>query len=684
MNKITCLFLTAWLTCSQVAYGVLRPEFVLLDNPNATPELEHHWKCDENAASTAVLDRITDNSGSAVDNTQDDDAALGAVWQATGLYAGWDGVVGTIVNEPITLATAPGATATADELTVALYVLAPKPGSDAILSVSDRSTGYAWEMGSGTTGGITSQQFEVRTTYDGMTINKRFRTVDTVFANVNQTSFPTGCVWVHLAFTYSASNQRVRLYVNGRLEETTSVSSGSWGIFDSTADLVVGNHDGGDADSQCPCAVADVRIYSRELTDREIQAIASRHHLYIDPTCDTYYGVIPNGDDIYAATQVAIDTAGSSINHATLHRLNEIRFPHGAWEVTQAIVCPNTSAQGMKISAVGRSDSSSSEVRTTLTRSSSWTGDSIGIIEVRGQGWQIEDIAFVGNSDTEGAQAGVGVHLTRGPSESGNAPSTCTVRRCKGTRLLALGKAGWDTEENNCDFFSLIDCSIDDCSYALHNRNEQGQMQRVEGIVGEPTAATVYAERGGPIWITRFGSAGSVPVLLIGTPGAQQSHFVLSHFKFDAQADVDTKIVEMEEDGPAHVVVENGFITNGERGNFGTNFVMQGQSQLIVRNVIGPGKTACTAGTGTNENPSVLYDACKFCWGDDSPSSAQSPAKLVDANPSVLITGTATLNVTNCIAGSRFDTGGSISPNPKRIQDYRQGRAIGVTINPGE
>lgn len=656
-------------------------EFEKLNNPYITPSFKHHWALNETGNTTSLTDRVSDVTGTMSAAASGRLAGLASISQQYGLYAGYHPVSGIIVNEPIILAENPGETCTSDELTVALYVLTSIPFTDAILSISNRVNQRAWELGGGTAGGHANQCYEVRFSQDGTTVNKRYRTVDNWIGNLPQANFPAGCRWQHVAFTYSTENEEVKFYVNGDSVELTEFDTGgSWGIYNSNSPLILGNHESGALGDQNPQGVADVRIYNSVLTPSEIKPLANRYGDYIDPTVDTYFGPIYEGEDLQPAMQLCVDYIGNTVGHATSHRTREIKIPHGEWEFSESVIFPNGADwQHGTIAGVGSGDPSDN-LTTVIRRSTSWTGTSQALFEVRGQNVTFEDITASGIYNGV-SPTGIGFHNTRGPVVTGTASSGMIVRRCSGLGLTALHVAGWDgNNENNCDFQQNIECSISLCNYLFLNTNDQGQMQYIERPIGAPLQALVYAKRGGPIYIHRFGSAGTKPVLLIGSVGAQQAHYTLDTFKFDAQADTDCKIVEMLEEGRAHINVSRGFITNGERGALGENFLLRGASFMTVRDVVGPGYTLGYSGTQTNQIPLVIYEGCKWCWGPDgSQSFANSAANRVDTDPSILMSGDGNVVLNNCLVGTRY-TQGSITPNPKRINDYRNGRPINVTI----
>lgn len=657
-----------------------KSEFLYLNNPGTTPSFKHNWALNETGNSVFVHDRVSDVTGTMSVNASQSLVSLASISQQYGLYAGYNSTSG-IVNTPIVLADSPGATCTNDELTVALYVLTGIPFTDAILSLSNRVNQRAWEIGGGTAGGHANQCYEVRFSQNGSAINKQYRTVNNWIGNLPQENFPTGCRWQHIGFTYSTENEEVKFYVNGdSVALTESINSGDWGIYNSTADLILGNHESGVLGNQNPQGVADVRIYNAALTPSEMKSLAQRYSDYIDPTVDTYLGPIYKDEDLQPAVQLCVDCIGNSVGHATAHRTRNIRMPHGEWEFGESVIFPNGSDwQYGTVAGVG-GGRPGDNLTTVIRRSADWTGTSQALFEVRGQNVTFEDITasgiFNGTSPT-----GIGFHNTRGPSGSGTAPSGMIVRRCSGIGLTALHVAGWDGHnENNCDFQQNIESSIGYCDYLFLNTNDQGQMQYIERPIGAPLQALVYSKRGGPIYIHRFGSAGAKPVLLIGNVGAQQAHYTLDTFKFDSQADENCKIVEMQQEGRAHINVSRGFITNGERGALGANFLLRGAAFMTVRDVIGPGYTIGYSGTQHHQLPMVIYENCKWCWGPDgSQTFANSAANRVDSDPTVLMSGLGNVVVYNCVIGTRY-TQGSITPNPKRINDYRNGRPINITV----
>lgn len=75
--------------------------------------------------------------------------------------------------------------------------------------------------------------------------------------------------WYHYAYVYDITNQLLKLYVNGVLENSVSVNI----TRSATAGIHVGNYSGGD-NSAFKGAVDDFRVYSRALSSTEITKLA--------------------------------------------------------------------------------------------------------------------------------------------------------------------------------------------------------------------------------------------------------------------------------------------------------------------------------------------------------------------------------------------------------------------------
>lgn len=684
------LTLAALIIGPSITWADLKPDFIRLTDPSLDESLEGHWLLDENTNFPAVLNRVTQTSGTRVGvNTADRAVETGCLWQATDQYIGYNPTTEEIELEPIILADSPGADFTNDEITICLFVRTAMTVGDAIISMSNGATNRAFIISGGNSGGSTHERYQVSFSQNGTTYNKIFRTTGGWIGNNPQSNFPNNTEYHHIAVTYSASAQEVKFYINGLevpLDGPLGGEVGTWGIFDSTADLVLGNYDGGELANQNPQRAFDVRIYSRALSASEIYNICKRYEKSINPVTDTYYGQIIEFTDLYPALQLAVSSMGGGLKHGFYHNVNKIDFPNGSWYLTQPVICPHSSGTGYFRGAGNSTSATLALGYTRLYRSPDWVGDSDALFRCTGTNWRFERIAFYGTTDGVAANVvGIGVHTTRGPSYTvGPAPSGTKLERCTGVGLVALHAAGSHEDENNCDFCETIACSIDNCDYLYWNRNMQGQMQNIERPIGAPNKALIYAEAGGPIYIRRFGSAGTKPVLLIGAVGAQQALYTLELFKVDSQADKNCKIVEMEgTGGPAHIIVERGFITHGERGFLGTNFVIAGESLLTIKDVIGVGKTEVKFGyQGAPRIPTINYERCKWSWGpggQGTPSNGYlgSAAQQVREDRSVLLEGeaadVATLTVTNSFIGTRY-TQGTIDPNPMQLKDYRSNR----------
>jgi concanavalin A-like lectin/glucanase superfamily protein len=80
-------------------------------------------------------------------------------------------------------------------------------------------------------------------------------------------------VWTHLAAVYDAGAGQLRLYVNGAQAGTAGFAGG----FDATGPFVIGRGRNGVPGGYWPGAVDEVRAYSRELSEAEVQMIVSRN-----------------------------------------------------------------------------------------------------------------------------------------------------------------------------------------------------------------------------------------------------------------------------------------------------------------------------------------------------------------------------------------------------------------------
>jgi hypothetical protein len=77
--------------------------------------------------------------------------------------------------------------------------------------------------------------------------------------------------WNHVAFVYSATNQKLKFYINGIYDlETTAYSS--TGFFD-TDDIYIGGDPLGSSGNYYNGQIDDVRVYNRVLSEDEISAI---------------------------------------------------------------------------------------------------------------------------------------------------------------------------------------------------------------------------------------------------------------------------------------------------------------------------------------------------------------------------------------------------------------------------
>lgn len=79
--------------------------------------------------------------------------------------------------------------------------------------------------------------------------------------------------WYHLTGTYSQKDHRMRIYVDGRLAGTRVASSG----VKPTGSVMIGRGKfGGKATDYWSGDIADVHVYDRELTSREVSTLSSR------------------------------------------------------------------------------------------------------------------------------------------------------------------------------------------------------------------------------------------------------------------------------------------------------------------------------------------------------------------------------------------------------------------------
>lgn len=658
-----------------------RPDYLRLTDSDC-PSLEHFF-----ALGSTLLDRKTgidaDMAGSLV--IADRQITFASAFQQYGTFVGYNPAVpNTVADEPLVLASAPGTSVTSNEQTIAAFLLLPYPDADFFLSVTDESSNRAIAFCGGSSG--TDRRLMVKYSQDGSTYNKQFRTTANILPAMSQTQFNTGGIYIHFASTYSTINEEVKIYINGYLVPMDEVANtGTWGIFDSTADLILGNYDGGTLSNQMPLIAGQVGVWSKVLTDREILALAKPLYDHINPFEDTYLGVIPPNTDnslAYQAIQIAFDHCGSGVDHATLHHLTDVKFPHGTWYLTQSPFTPNTSSGGWHIQGAGRNSgiSASVEGSTILRCSASWTGSSIALIEVRGSNTTVEKIAFY---DSAGSPARVGVHLTRGPGGSGSAPSNLTVRNCSANGLVSLVKGGWDEDEFNCDFIKVFNCVVEDnCTYLFHCANAQGQIHTVEHCTGNPTVAMCYLEFGGPLYVNYCGTGGA-DLVRAGSLSPVTGHIAITGCKLDAGADADTLFFNGPSApalGGAFVTVRDCLRTVGTRGYLGKSFHLRGGYRLVVENSAGMGGVGVEEGPLGGDLPSVSYINCQWYHGDISNTAGGytfSAAYRVDQDPTVLLNatdmggegpGSGTIAIHNGTQTTRITTGSLPSP-PVRLDD---------------
>ena len=124
-------------------------------------------------------------------------------------------------------------------------------------------------------------------------------------------AIPTG-KWTHLCATYEkpASTERQRIYMNGHLVKSASVSGWSTGT---TGSLFIGGwYNGSTFKYYFTGSIADVRIYSRALNDGEINELAQSARAYDGTASDTVDASFSTGPTGLLASYDFIDEDGSA------------------------------------------------------------------------------------------------------------------------------------------------------------------------------------------------------------------------------------------------------------------------------------------------------------------------------------------------------------------------------------
>jgi hypothetical protein len=121
--------------------------------------------------------------------------------------------------------------------------------------------------------GATNTAFFLR--YDGSTDQWVFTVVatdgTTGWVDVHAPGGPAG-VWTHVAGVYDASTRQARLYVNGALQATATVST----TFNATGPFVIGRARWAGANgSRWPGDIADVQVWDRVIYDDEVASLAA-------------------------------------------------------------------------------------------------------------------------------------------------------------------------------------------------------------------------------------------------------------------------------------------------------------------------------------------------------------------------------------------------------------------------
>lgn len=92
---------------------------------------------------------------------------------------------------------------------------------------------------------------------------------------IDSNSLPQTGEWQHILYTYMHSNRQIRIYINGELDKTSTVTDG---ITQTDGDLVIGRSDYDNSNPGVPDEydglIDEVRIYNRVLTEAEIIQLA--------------------------------------------------------------------------------------------------------------------------------------------------------------------------------------------------------------------------------------------------------------------------------------------------------------------------------------------------------------------------------------------------------------------------
>jgi Concanavalin A-like lectin/glucanases superfamily len=212
---------------------------------NITSNLIAHWPLDETGAAATFPDLIGTATGT---------RSNGTAWLNPGKVGA--GAASFQPSGAFGITTDIAALAGAAQLSVTAWVrMTTLTGFIALVSQENYS------------GGFTNTAFNLY--WDGTSLRYGLTSNGTTFVEAFGGTLPVG-TWAHVAGTYDGAN--IRVYIDGALVGGPVAKTGT--LFDSTLTVFLGaDRVNGSAADPCICDMDDVRIYTRGLTQADIQAL---------------------------------------------------------------------------------------------------------------------------------------------------------------------------------------------------------------------------------------------------------------------------------------------------------------------------------------------------------------------------------------------------------------------------
>jgi hypothetical protein len=263
------------------------------------------YDLNENAGTTAG-----DRSGNTSSGTMANGTAWAAGKESTALS--FDGTDDTVT------ATAPVRTDTSFTVSAWVYLGATGATRTAVSQSGTTSFGYAL--------GYNGTRWSVQmTSADGMS--------PTVYA-ANSTTVPATSTWTHLSGVYDDDSDRLRLYVNGSVEASTTVAT-DW---NATGSFVLGNARWNGAQTYYfNGRVDEVYVHQRALRDNEVQDLVgfvsrtpAAAQLHVATASARQPGALQGGQQ-GEASSTAVAFNGASLAYNPISYVNPATFTIEAW-----------------------------------------------------------------------------------------------------------------------------------------------------------------------------------------------------------------------------------------------------------------------------------------------------------------------------------------------------------------